>query len=323
MHDEGHRAVEDQKRQGEQVIAELVAELELVKGARKEDNPSQMTHAQKSKMALARRRSMKAVHSSSCDFSSEGASPAQLGEMPDEEIVLKQLSLERNLMETAFGDKFPEKKDEGGAEDLSPSESSPTAEQLPSEDIQKFKKTGSLVGSAVHRDTLSLGGIQELPEEEGRETVMVQSDSSDEVNVQVSADSLTISSHMAVDGDPVTPRSQCSTDGGGKAQKDDITNEEAINIESDDEGGFCTQDSSDVKQTGEVVTSTGPTMEPMVHGTVGMTRSDTCMSYGVRDYKDRAIQLDSVPVPRAFSGSMRRRRGTFLNWFTCCFGGKQ
>ncbi|GMH33390.1 hypothetical protein BSKO_01224 [Bryopsis sp. KO-2023] len=102
LRDEGCRAVQREKRQGDEIIAQLNAELEIVKNAQREENqnPSKIHHVQ-ARMSLARRKSMKVVHSTSRDWTSEN-SPAPQSVYSDEDSILKQLTLERNVMETYF-----------------------------------------------------------------------------------------------------------------------------------------------------------------------------------------------------------------------------
>lgn len=102
LRDEGCRAVEREKRQGDEIIAQLNAELEIVKNAQREEshNAVKINHIQ-AKMSMARRKSMKVVHSTSRDWTSDSASNPETS-MSEEQSISKQLTYERNVLETYF-----------------------------------------------------------------------------------------------------------------------------------------------------------------------------------------------------------------------------
>lgn len=331
----GSRAVEKQKRMGEEVIAQLVSELELVKGAQKEENTSQISHAQ-AKMALARRRSMKAVHSTSCDWSSECGSQG-LEDFTDETAVVKQLSRERNVMESLFI-----QEDKEGVEIPNAVEASiPITEFTPFADststaFSEVRKRGSLSPSVGSREVGIMDEIKEHPEDEGLESGAGQVALQEANLVDITDHPLSVSSKEDHEEHGISCDLQQTHALEGKEEPQGTipgASEELLDVDN----AYILADESDNSETdatNEVDTGTVPDGVPenderrlkkaWFEGTGGMKRADVALSaVAVAVSNSREIEREVIrvtPVPNTTSVNKRK---SYFKWLTCCFGGSR
>lgn len=330
---EGSRAVEKQKRLGEEVIAQLVSELELVKGAQKEENTSQISHAQ-AKMALARRRSMKAVHSTSCDWSSEGGSQG-IEEFTDETGVIKQLSRERNVMESLFiqENEGPDAQNEGESP-VSLGEVVTTLDCTNSA-TPEVRKRGSLSPSMGSRDVVIMDEIKEHPEDEGLDSGAGDGPVSQEKELVRVEDN-----HLSISGKEDKKEFDSPFDTKITDTPEDDKEQKEATLDASEElldvNNACiladVAESTETHEPNAVDSSTipGDVLETderrlkraWFEGGGGMKRADiTVNAVAVAEpqkkhFVQKVFQLTSLPR----SASVNKRK-SYFSWLQCCFGG--